>query len=242
MPQIVHLKEVLSTNTELKRLYSEQKPEEGFTITAYLQTAGKGQAGNSWESEPGKNLTFSTILYPEFLPVKKNFLLSQIISLSIKDVLDGIIPDVTIKWPNDIYFRDQKISGILLENEIEGSVLKSSVMGVGLNVNQEHFISKAPNPVSLKQITGKDMDLNDLLKQILVYLKIRYSQLRDGREEVVIFDYKSSLYRKDGYHTYTDVDGSFEAVIEDVGADGLLSLRRQDGELKSYYFKEVRFK
>ena len=238
---IIYLNEVLSTNVELKRLSSIEDLDEGLTISAYSQTAGKGQSGSPWESEPGKNLTFSTILYPDFLPVKKSFLLSQVISLSIKDVLDGIIPDVTIKWPNDIYFRDKKISGILIENEIEGSVLKSSVIGVGLNVNQEHFISEAPNPVSLKQITGKDTDLDELLKKILIYLDIRYSQLKNKREESIISDYTLSLYRKNGYHTYVDADGSFEGIIENVAEDGLLTLRKKNGELKSYYFKEVSF-
>ena len=154
-PRIIRLDETNSTNNYLRELLAGDALPEGSLVIADFQTAGKGQVGNSWESEARKNLMFSLLLYPDFLPANRQFLISQIASLSVKETLDGYIDSVTVKWPNDIYWKDRKICGMLIENDLSGQHLYCSVIGIGLNINQEVFRSNAPNPVSLTQITGR---------------------------------------------------------------------------------------
>ena len=143
------LKEVSSTNHYLAQLCKESKAKEFHTVWAEYQTAGKGQRGNSWESENGKNLTFSTVLYPTSLKAKDQFYLSMIVAFATVDALGDYTDGFSIKWPNDIYWKDQKIGGILIENELEGAYITQSNIGIGINVNQEEVRSQAPNPVSL---------------------------------------------------------------------------------------------
>jgi BirA family biotin operon repressor/biotin-[acetyl-CoA-carboxylase] ligase len=197
--------------------------------------------GTYWEAEAGKNLTFSLLLYPRFLPVRDHFLLSKMIALAVKDVLDTYSPGISIKWPNDIYSKDKKLAGILIENEIMGQVLSQSVIGTGMNVNQEIFRSTAPNPISLKQITGQDTALDDLLEKLSSSVENRYEQLRAGETASIARDYHASLYRNDGFYPYKDRNGVFRARIESVGNDGLLHLLCNDGERRDYAFKEVSF-
>jgi BirA family biotin operon repressor/biotin-[acetyl-CoA-carboxylase] ligase len=237
---IIKIDTCLSTSSFLKELAAKQDLEEETILVAKEQTAGRGQVGTQWESEAGKNLTFSMLFYPRFLPVKNSFLLSEMIALGVKEVLDTYCSPVSIKWPNDIYFRDQKLAGILIENEITGQILSQSVTGTGININQEIFRSGAPNPVSLKQITGKDTDLDDLLEKLSKTIGKRYEQLRTGESESIIRDYHASLYRKDGFYPYRDKDHTFLARIESVGNDGLLHLRSDKGEKRSYAFKAVK--
>jgi len=146
---LIELEETDSTINFLGELYTKKQKvlEEFTTVTSEFQTSGKGQRGNSWEAEKGKNLLFSFILYPSFLEVKQQFLLSQLISLSIKEELDKWTKDISIKWPNDIYWKNRKICGILIENDIEGHTFSRCIAGIGLNINQEKFESNAPNPV-----------------------------------------------------------------------------------------------
>jgi len=144
---IITVESVASTNSYLKELAHSRTLDEGTVIVTRNQTAGKGQQGNAWESEAGKNITCSILLYPSFLPVQHFFLLSEVISLGVKETLDAYTDGITIKWPNDIYYCERKIAGILIENEITGSNISMSVAGIGVNVNQEQFLSDAPNPV-----------------------------------------------------------------------------------------------
>ena len=162
-PKIIRLVETDSTNNYLREQSAKARLPEGSLVIADFQTAGKGQVGNSWESEAGKNLMFSILLYPDFLPANRQFLISQIASLSVKETLEKYTDSVTVKWPNDIYWKDRKICGMLIENDLSGQHLYCSVVGIGLNINQEIFRSDAPNPVSLTQITGKTYDREDVL-------------------------------------------------------------------------------
>lgn len=146
---LIHINETNSTNNYLQSLCSEQKVEELTVIVADFQTSGRGQRGNSWESDPGKNLLFSTVIFPEFLEARRQFLISQIISLAIKEELDTYTSDISIKWPNDIYWKEKKICGMLIENDLMGRNINQSIAGIGININQEIFHSSAPNPVSL---------------------------------------------------------------------------------------------
>ena len=148
---IERIKETTSTNTYLAQLCKENKAKEYHTVIAEHQTAGRGQRGNTWESEAGKNLTFSTVLYPTALEVKNQFYLSMIASFSVIYALENYTDGFSIKWPNDIYWKNKKIGGILIENELEGGYIVQSIIGIGLNINQKELHSSAPHPDSLFQ-------------------------------------------------------------------------------------------
>ena len=205
-----------------------------MVVVADYQTAGRGCGTNTWESERGKNMLFSILIHPVEVPVTKQFRISMAISLAILDSLEQYIGDVSIKWPNDIYWRNGKLGGILIENSLQGVCIKDCIIGVGLNVNQQKFYSNAPNPVSLFQIYGEETDRNQLLGDILS----RFEQylLLDIKSR-----YLSCLYRRKGYHPYTDKGGAFMAEIVDVEDDGHLLLRDDNGCDRRYAFKEVQF-
>jgi BirA family biotin operon repressor/biotin-[acetyl-CoA-carboxylase] ligase len=238
---IIKFETCLSTNLQLKELANQQIVEEGTVLLCEEQTAGRGQRGNRWEAEPNKNLTFSLIFYPEFLAVKNYFLLSKSIALGVKAALNLHTENISIKWPNDIYYKDKKIAGILIENEITGNIITQSIVGIGINVNQEIFRSDAPNPVSLKQITGREIDPNVLLEEIIASVLLFYKQLQSGNTEQINLSYHQALHRKEGFFPYKDKEGSFRARIESVTNDGFIHLTGNEGEKRAYAFKEVAF-
>jgi len=242
---IIRLQETDSTNRYLSQLCEEKEDtlKEFTTVTSIYQTAGKGQRGNSWESEKGKNLLFSLLLYPSFLKVKEQFILSQLISLAIKEELDTYTSDIYIKWPNDIYWKERKICGILIENTLQGHHIKYCICGVGLNINQETFISNAPNPVSLKQITNKDYSTELILKGILSRIKQYYNHLSESPQSSMAIEekYFNSLFRRNGFHPYQDVNGIFMAELLRVEPDGRFVLRDESGCERNYLFKEVQY-
>lgn len=238
---IIQIDSCSSTNSYMKTWADTEFLEEGIVVITYEQASGRGQAGTSWESEPGKNLTFSILLYPDFLPLNQFFLLSEIISLGIKNTLDKYAGNISIKWPNDIYFRDKKICGILIENELTERAFSRSIVGIGLNVNQSEFRSNAPNPISLKQITGNEFDLDILLEEVLNHCFSWYEKLRLNQTKEIKEAYFKALYRNKGFYSFKDSLGIFRANIEKVGSDGLLHLLTEDSEQRSYAFKEVEF-
>jgi BirA family biotin operon repressor/biotin-[acetyl-CoA-carboxylase] ligase len=241
MFNIIRLRETASTNNYLRELLASSREQlsEGVVISADYQTKGRGQVGNVWESEDGKNLLFSMLLFPSSIEANQQFVLSKMVSLAVTGVLKEEIDDVFIKWPNDIYWRDKKIAGILIENDLCGSNIQYCVIGIGLNINQESFLSNAPNPVSLKQITGKTYDREDLLKRIVKRIYMLYIQLL--REELNCFDeeYKKSLYRHDGLHEYRANNENFKASIVDILPSGHLVLQTENGTQRTFAFKEV---
>lgn len=240
-PEIIYIEEVASTNSYLKDLPSDSL-SDGITVYTRFQTGGRGQRGNSWESEKGKNLTFSTILFPEKLKAEDQFLISQIASLAIKDVLGKYTEDITIKWPNDIYWKDRKITGILIENDIMGDCVSQSILGIGINLNQTLFTSNAPNPVSLKQITNSSYNIPSILSEVLQRLYSYYTKLPDNNERAKIRDlYRESLYRKEGLHKFADKNGVFIARIKGVEDIGLLVLETEQGITSAYGFKEIKY-
>lgn len=241
---LIHINETNSTNNYLQSLCSKQKMEELTVVVADFQTSGRGQRGNSWESDPGKNLLFSTVIFPEFLEARRQFLISQVISLAIKEELDTYTTDISIKWPNDIYWKDKKICGMLIENDLTGTHISRSIAGIGININQEAFTSPAPNPVSLKQITGQSYSPEQILASIMRRIKDYYALLQTENESVntLIADrYAGSLFRKDGFHRYTDANGKFLARLLRVEPDGRLILEDQIGTERTYLFKEVQY-
>lgn len=238
-PQIIRVGETHSTNNYLRELLAKGALPEGSVVIADYQTAGKGQVGNSWESEAGKNLMFSLLLYPGFIPANRQFLISQIASLSVKETLDAYVGGVTVKWPNDIYWEDRKICGMLIENDLSGQHLYSSIIGIGININQEKFRSNAPNPVSLIRITGKSYDRDEVLIRFLRIFFRYYCLLAEEKEEEIRAAYMAALYRADGYHPYADEHGRFQARIHAIEPTGHLILQLPDGECRRYAFKEV---
>ena len=241
---LILLEETDSTNRYLTQLCDRQQVAEYTTACADYQTAGKGQRGNTWESEKGKNLMFSLVLYPTFLPPQQQFILSQLTALAVKETLDTWTDDIRIKWPNDIYWQEKKICGMLIEHELNAGGIARSIVGIGLNVNQEIFRSNAPNPVSLKLITGQEHDRMDILNHILTRLQSYYEALRDnhsGIEEEIARQYDQALFRREGWHPYEDASGCFIARLLRVDPDGRYILLDETGKERSYLFKEVQY-
>lgn len=242
IPEMIWLKETVSTNSSIRQLLAEHTVPEGSIVISDYQTAGRGQTGNSWESEQGKNLTFSIVIYPETIAANEQFLISQITALSVKKTLSEYTGNITVKWPNDVYWKDQKICGMLIENDLTGYTIYCSICGIGININQERFLSDAPNPVSLKQITGKEYDLNEVLDKFRRHFYQLYLELLQEKKESIRQQYRDSLYRGQGLHTYYDENGTFDAIIKDIEPTGHLLLQLKDGETRRYAFKEVSIK
>lgn len=238
---LIRVEETNSTNNYLQALCDERKVEEFTTVVADFQTSGRGQRGNSWESEPGENLLFSFVVFPEFLEARRQFLLSQIVSLAIKEELDNYVADISIKWPNDIYWREKKICGMLIENDLMGRNISQSIAGIGININQKAFYSPAPNPVSLRQITGKEYDIFEILGNVMVRVQSFYKLLREDDTTIIATRYEKSLFRKEGMHRYRDANGEFLARILSVEPEGRLILEDEMQRKRGYMFKEVEY-
>lgn len=232
-----------SSNNYAKQLIAEKKAEHGTVVLAYCQENGKGHAGNHWESETKKNLLMSLVLFPEFLPAEKQFYLSKIVSLALIELLEEEIKEekVTIKWPNDIYSDDKKLAGILIENSVSGHYMHSSVVGIGLNVNQENFSSALPNPVSIKQITGKNYSIEEMAARFQDKFYEWYIHLEHQQITAIDINYFNKLYRKNEWSLFRKNDAEFEARINGIGEYGQLILEERDGRLSEYQFKEVEF-
>ena len=243
MSKIILLQETPSTNDFLKRMVSTF--ESGTLISAYRQTAGRGQKGNTWEAEPGKNITMSLLIKRPRVGVKDQFAISEAVSLAIVEALEKYVKGFKIKWPNDIYFNDCKIGGILIEHSLAGSEIDYTIAGVGVNINQQVFTSGVPNPVSLKLITGEDYDMNIISEEFGEKLE-QCCGLEGTRDNLKALHqrYLSKLYRFDGepYPFVTPQGKQFQAIIQNVSLDGILTLRHTaDDTLHDYRFKEVGF-
>lgn len=234
------LGEVDSTNSFLR----EYKGEEGrlmTIVTAEYQTAGRGQGTNTWESEAGCNLLFSIKTHPEGLPASRQFVMLEAMALAIKDCLSEYTDDITIKWPNDVYWRDMKISGTLSECTVSGRQIADCISGTGININQRSFAGNAPNPVSLYNITGHDTDREEVLRILTGNVRKYLSMVDAGLYDEIDRMYAAAMYRREGMFAYRDADGLFAAEIERIDPDGHLLLRRDDGRQSRYAFKEVKF-
>lgn len=240
--QIIRLEETESTNSYLRDLLKSQHLEEGSVVVADFQTAGRGQVGNNWYSDKGDNLLFSLLIYPTGIPANEQFIISRMVSLAIKNTLDQFADDIRIKWPNDIYWKEKKIAGILIENSLQGKIIENSIIGIGLNLNQQIFPVELPNPVSLRQITATEQDKNYILDLLLKEFFLLYRSLQQGEKQVIEDEYMLDLYRANGYYWYEDANGRFQAEIDNVLPSGHLVLRTLDtNEERIYAFKEVQF-
>lgn len=237
----IELTEVDSTNNYATQMVSEGAWEPGTVVIAHAQPKGKGLLTNKWESEAGKNITLSVLLAPEFLPIPLQFQISKVVSLAVYQVVSMFAPNAAIKWPNDVYIGSNKVAGILIENSIMGSVLNSSVVGIGLNVNQMEFRSDAPNPVSLAQVLGCSLELSEVIQILLDRFNELYAQLEDGHSDKIDSMYLDCLYRKGIWAQYSDKLGTYNGKILGVSEIGMLQIERENGTVSEYHFKEVVF-
>ena len=242
MPHYIKVSQTASTNTYLSRLAATLPG--GTVIYTPSQTAGRGQKGNSWESEDGKNLTFSLLLKRPPVKARDQFYLSEASALAVVEALSAEAgDDFTVKWPNDVYWQDKKVCGMLLENSLDGSDIATCIVGIGINVNQECFLSDAPNPVSLINITGHEHDLEALLKRVCSSIEQQVNSLGDDDARQSLHRrYMEALYRNDGaMHPFEDASGHrFMATIAGIAPDGTLTLRHEGGTTHDYLFKEVK--
>ena len=243
--RLVDLPEATSTNTYAT---SNVRPDANNTPVVVItdnQTAGRGQRGNSWESQPGRNLTFSLVVFPVWMSPARQFELSMLVSVGIVNALQKFTdtPEwFRVKWPNDIYFADRKIAGILIENTIGSSAIERSVIGIGLNVNQLQFVSDAPNPISLIHVTGLELDRKKILDAVVESILDMIDTYADEPDvDQLTALYNSMLWRNDGrMHPWRLPDGQrLEAAIVGVAPDGRLSLVDSKGDVHTYLFKEI---
>lgn len=232
--------ELASTNNVAAEQLVNGCPD-GTTVVSDFQTKGRGQQNNSWESERGKNLTFSLALYPNFVKAESQFTISKIVSVGMVDFLASLDLDARIKWPNDIYVGDKKIVGILIEHSVTGNSIANSVVGIGLNLNQAVFVSNAPNPTSVTIELGREFDREEALSQLLKCIEQRYLAVQQGDVVTIEHAYLNSLYRLKGYHRYESDSGQFDARIVGIRNTGELVLETKEGKQQHFAFKEVRF-
>ena len=240
-PRFIHLKETDSTNQFLKTITENEELPSGSIVFADFQIAGRGQRGNTWESEAGKNLLFSILFRPSNVPANMPFVISEMISLSVKYTLDKYLPDIFVKWPNDIYHKEKKIAGILIENTIQQEKVIQSIVGIGININQTEFRSDAPNPISMAKITGHTFEIPAIMEDFHQKFATQSQRLNDNCFEHIHTEYLNSIYRKEGFHKYRDATDLFEASIHDIEPTGHLILKQKDGTYSQYTFKEVSY-
>lgn len=238
--RIFELEETDSTNTWVAA-HRESLPMPSL-VFARRQTAGRGQRGNSWESEPDKNLCCSLFLHPEGVAPRNQFTVSEAVALSVVDLLADYGVEAKVKWPNDIYVGDRKICGILIENAITPKEILHSIAGIGVNLNQEQFFSDAPNPVSLIQLTGRKYDILESAALLADHVEKRMA-MTVAAPESLHEEFMAKMWRGDG-EVYPFIDRlrgeRIEARIAGVAPDGILTLDLSS-ELRSYAFKEIEF-
>ena len=248
----IHLDETKSTNSYMAGIAATA--EHGTVVCTDRQTAGRGQRGNSWESEPFTNVTMSILLRPENVAPNQQFWLSEISALAVERVLSKYIGNVSIKWPNDVYYKDFKICGMLIEHSLSGGKINYTIPGIGINVNQRVFLSDAPNPISLANVLGHEVPTSEILDGLVDEILTMCDQLPEKATEIHR-EFLSKLYRRDGFHEYqstirsASADGlsvleegeHFQARIVNVHPDGMLDLMTTEGHIHTFAFKEVAF-
>ncbi|MBO6023408.1 MAG: biotin--[acetyl-CoA-carboxylase] ligase [Bacteroidales bacterium] len=236
-----HFKTLDSTNAYLQRKQSETDIRN-WVVSADEQTAGKGMGNNGWESEIGKNLTFSLAIDMGFLPAERQFLLSEAVPLGIIEVLDGILPTekLSIKWPNDIFYENRKLAGILINSTIKANMMDVSIIGIGLNVNQMQFQDWPTHPISMKMITGEDYNLQPLLEQIAEHIIIKVEQLKSNPTSIEQ-DYLKRLFRYRSWADYEIEGKTLRLFMTGIDAFGRLQLVDKQQELHQYEIKQIKF-
>ena len=237
---IIKLDAIDSTNSYLKKLMYEEPLEDYTVVVAKHQTNGRGQMGTIWDSENNKNLVFSVLKDMSSLNSVPPFFISIVTSLAIvKSLQKFFIPRLNIKWPNDILSDNKKICGILIENTIKWSQLSNSIIGVGLNVNQTDFVN-LPKASSLKLITGKTFDLDELLQEIMENLQASFEILKQNKLDLLKSQYEEVLFRKDKPSTFKDSEGvMFSGIIRSISVTGSLCVLLEDDIIREFDLKEI---
>lgn len=236
----IYFDNIDSTNDYAISLLSKSNPNEGTVIWASYQSQGRGQIGSNWCSDQGDNLLMSVIIHPRFLLASQQFALNIVASLAIREALISYGIEAKIKWPNDIYIGDRKICGLLVQNILTGKTIKSSVIGIGLNVNQQEFSPDIPNPTSLLRELDRVFDIGTVKAEVCAQLQYQYHALQDEGYDHLKKVYMKHLYRLGRSHKYM-IDGSpMEAQIIDIDEQGKLLLEI-DGALRSFHFREMKF-
>ena len=241
---IIKLISVDSTNDYLKKLTSNSEPLlEGTVIMAEHQYAGRGQRQSSWQAEAGKNLTFSVILTPKRITPENSFRLNIMVSVALNQALSKYVySKLTIKWPNDIYFGNQKLGGILIENAILGNNIKHTIIGIGINVNQLSFnYTLAGSAISLAQILHQQIDLPTLLHEICIELESVYLSMEQGKHLLATKHYVDKLYQFGTLAKYSHNGEIFEGTIQGITDNGMLIIKPPNGQIITFGFKEVSF-
>jgi BirA family transcriptional regulator, biotin operon repressor / biotin---[acetyl-CoA-carboxylase] ligase len=237
---VLFLPECHSTNDEaLDRIRAGMAKEGSLVITDY-QSRGKGQRGNSWETQAGKNLTFSLVLQPKFLDISEQFYLNMIVSNSIMKLLKDYLPDLKIKWPNDLVVEGKgKIGGILIENTVGSTGWEFAVVGIGLNINQNQF--GVGTATSLAKLTGNEFDLREIFRMLIATIEQSYIQLKKGKRAEIKREYLNHLYLLEKWEVFTQGDKNLEGKITGVSEDGKLLFQLKNGQEKTFGLKEISF-
>ena len=235
---IYHINNTTSTNDEARG----ERYEHMDVIWSEHQTEGRGQRGHSWHSTEGENLTFSVVLHPTFLPIVEQFLLSEVVALALVDAMAEYGIECRIKWTNDIYARDSKLVGVLIEHSLAGDTLARTIVGIGLNVNQTEFPSDLPNPTSMALQRSAMFDREEVLRCFMRKLEEWYDVLSSGNKQLVESTYVSRVYHLLEEHPYMLPSGEIiRARIRGVRPSGELILEHHDGIVREYAFKEIEF-
>ncbi len=240
----VDLKSIDSTNSYASELLRQNTPPEGTLIYTFNQQNGRGQRGNTWDSEPNKNAALSYILYPTFLAADKQFILNKIACLAVADLMAELLKEtqqskqINIKWPNDIYVGNKKIAGILIENTLRDNTIKNTIIGIGINVNQDSF-SNNINATSLALLTHTNHDLMDCTERLSEFMEVRYLQLKANKSELIDMEYLQKLYQLNEWKKYTRNSEIFEGKVLGITPYGKLRVQVRSEEVKEFYLNEI---
>jgi len=238
--KVEYLTQCHSTNRELANRLSTSKINEGHLVITDYQTAGKGQRGNVWISESGKNLLFSFVLAPNFLMIKKAFMINVIVGVALQKALERFVigHNVEIKWPNDIYIGDKKVGGVLVETSSDSGFLENTIVGIGLNVNQNHFSINSATSLSLE--TGSSCDLDEILEQVLLHMESQYLKLKADNIKAIMYEYHQNLRWRGEVHEFESRGENFLGEIIGINEFGKLMVKHTD-KLHSYDVKDITF-
>ncbi|MCT4637004.1 MAG: biotin--[acetyl-CoA-carboxylase] ligase [Bacteroidales bacterium] len=228
-----------STNTEVRKLLKNYN-HDIITVATNNQERGRGQRGNSWFSDTNKNLTFSIAISPDKLEIEQQFYISMLTALTAISTLKEFGLSTTIKWPNDIFIGNNKIGGILIEHDISGPYIERSIIGVGININQELFPDYLPNPASVYTETNRTVDIKDVLNRFADIFSNNILRLNQPRE-IIRNEYKQNLFGKDQPLRFRDNESEFTGKIIDVLPTGEIKIKDNSGHTRGYFFKEVEF-
>jgi BirA family transcriptional regulator, biotin operon repressor / biotin---[acetyl-CoA-carboxylase] ligase len=240
---IIRLDEIGSTNEYAIDLMEKGPVAEGTVIVARSQIAGKGQEGNRWESEPGKNLTATVVFNPRFLSPSEQFRMNKAVSLGVLECCRGFLPghSLALKWPNDIYTGARKLGGILIQHRVQGATLAVTIAGIGLNINQQHFPQDIPNPVSMFHLLGSETGPDQVLERLCSCLDKEYQGLKAVDPDALDRRYVRSLLGFAEWRIWETSRGTFDGMIAGVDEFGRLQIRDKEGEIRTFAHNEIHY-